>query len=181
MNPIFSKRHSGRSYDPARKVSRADLKTILEAARWAPSCYGEEPWRFIICEKGKEAYEKVLGTLAPPNKKWAENAPILIISVVCFTFSKTQQHNRWAAYDTGAASISLGLQAGDLGLMAHEMGGFDLPALTRAFELPEDCIPMAIIALGHESKDAPDKNALRSRKPLDENFFEDAWGKGIEF
>ena len=181
MNSIFSKRHSGRSYDPERKVSRKDLKTILEAARWAPSCYGEEPWRFIVCEKKKEAYGKVLEALAPANQKWAANAPILIISVACSTFSKTQQHNRWAAYDTGAASISLGLQAADLGLMAHEMGGFDVPALTRAFALPGDCIPMAVIALGYEAKEAPDKNAPRNRKPLEENFFEGEWGKGIEF
>lgn len=179
MNPIFLKRHSGRSYDPARKVLSEDLKTILEAARWAPSCYGDEPWRFIVCEK-KDAYEKVFNTLAPANQKWAGNAPILIISIACSTFSHTQKHNRWAAYDTGAAAMSLALQAADLGLMAHQMGGFDLPALAKAFELSEDCIPMAVIALGYEVKDAPDKNAPRHRKSLEENFFEGSWGKGIE-
>jgi nitroreductase len=181
MNPIFLKRRSGRSYDPARKVSREDLKTILEAARWAPSCYGEEPWRFIICEKGKEAYDKVLGTLAPPNQKWAGNAPILIIVAACSTFSKTQKPNDWAAHDTGAASVSLCLQAADLGLMTHEMGGFDGTRVKETFDLPVDCTPMAVIALGYEAKDAPDKNAPRTRKPLSENFFEGVWGKGIEF
>ncbi len=181
MNPIFLKRHSGRSYDPGKKVSREDLKKILEAARWAPSCYGEEPWRFIVCEKTKEGYEKVFNTLAPPNQKWAQNAPILIIVVACSTFSKTQKHNDWAPYDTGAAAVSLCLQAADLGLMTHEMGGFDPSKITKEFALPQDCTPMAVIALGYEAKDAPDKNAPRTRKPLEENFFEGAWGKGIEF
>lgn len=181
MHTLFQQRRSGRYYNPDRFVSKADLKELLEAARWAPSCYGEEPWRYIICDKKKnpDSYERLLSCLVDANKKWARHAPLLMLSVACETFSKTRTFNRWAQYDTGAASISLLLQAVDLGLMAHEMGGFDENKVKDLFQLPKDCTPMAIITVGYEAKDPPDKNQPRTRKPLSENFFEGTWGKEI--
>ncbi len=179
MNILFQKRHSGRSYDPHKLVAVSQLKELLEAARWAPSCFGEEPWRYIICRKDKalQAYNQLLSCLDPSNQVWAQHAPVLLLSVACETFSKTQKYNRWAQHDTGAASISLALEAVDKGLMVHQMGGFDAKKTKEFFLLPEDCVPMAIIAVGYEAKEAPDKNAPRSRKPYATHFFEEKWGQ----
>ena len=180
MNPLFKQRHSGYSFDKTKPVSAFVFKDLLNAARWAPSCYGEEPWRYIICEKDHKngAYEKVFHALAKPNQEWAKNAPLLIISVADYTFRKTGKNNRWAAHDTGAASAYLCLQAAASGLMAHQMGGFNGPELILEFGLPDDCIPMAVIAVGYEDSSAPPKE--RSRNPFSYNFYEGAWKKGIK-
>ncbi|MEI8321323.1 MAG: nitroreductase family protein [Alphaproteobacteria bacterium] len=183
MNNLFKRRHSGRSYDPKKTVSQAQLKEVLEATRWSLSCFGDEPWRYIVGIKGHKdgAYDKLLSCLAEANQAWAKNAPILIVSVACETFSKTKKFNRWAQYDTGASAISLCFEAVDLGLMAHQMGGFDDKKMKEIFHIPEDCVPMAVIALGYEMDNAPDKNASRTRKPLSENFFQGKWGEAISF
>lgn len=180
MNPLFKDRHSGYQFDKNKPVSAFVLKDILNAARWAPSCYGDEPWRYIICEKGHKngAYEKAFKALVEANQKWAKDAPILIISVANYTFSKTGKNNRWAAHDTGAASAYLCLQAAASGLMAHQMGGFKGSQIILDFGLPDDCIPMAIIALGYEDPSAPPKE--RTRKPFSDNFYDGVWKKGIK-
>ena len=112
------------------------------------------------------------------NQKWAKDAPILIIAVANYTFSKTGKNNRWAAHDTGAASAYLCLQATASGLMTHQMGGFNGPQIILDFGLPDECIPMAIIALGYEDPSAPPKE--RTRKPFSYNFYDGVWEKGIK-
>jgi nitroreductase len=179
MLPLFKQRHSGYQFDKTKTVSAFVLKEILNAARWAPSCYGEEPWRYIICEKGHKngAYDKAFKALAKPNQEWAKDAPILIISIADYIFRKTDKPNRWAGHDTGAASAYLCLQAAASGLMAHQMGGFKGSQIILDFNLPDECIPMAIIALGYEDPSAPPKE--RVRKPFSHNFYEGMWKKGI--
>ena len=179
MLPIFKERYSGYSFDKSKTVPFSLLKDILNAARWAPSCYGDEPWRYIICEKGHKSgsYKKVLSLLAAPNQKWAKDAPLLIVSVANYIFDKTKKHNRWAGHDTGAASAHLCLQAAASGLMAHQMGGFKGAELILHFGLPDECIPMAVIALGYP---LPEKDPIkRKRKPFRHNFFSETWDNGI--
>lgn len=179
MHPLFKERYSGYSFDTERAVPFSLLKDVLNAARWAPSCYGDEPWRYIVCEKGQKNgnYNKVLSLLAKPNQKWAKDAPILIVSVANYIFDKTKKHNRWAGHDTGASAAYLCLQAAASGLMAHQMGGFDGPNLILHFGLPDECIPMAVIALGYpHPKDTPTK---RARKAFSHNFYMETWKKSF--
>jgi len=180
MHPLFKERYSGYSFDKDKAVPFSLLKDVLNAARWAPSCYGDEPWRFIICQRHKKdkAYETVYASLAKPNQKWAKEAPLLIVSVADYIFDKTKKHNRWAAHDTGASAGYLCLQAAASGLMAHQMGGFNGPALIQYFGLPDECIPMAVIALGYPK---PEKEPLkRTRKPFGHNFYDGAWGTPLK-
>ncbi|MDC0349258.1 nitroreductase family protein [Alphaproteobacteria bacterium] len=180
MLPLFKQRYSGYSFDKNKAVPLSLLKDILNAARWAPSCYGEEPWRYIICEKGHKngSYDKVFNTLVKANQKWAKDAPLLIVSVADYIFRKTKKHNRWAAHDTGAASAYLCLQAAASNLMAHPMGGFNGPQIIQDFGLPDECIPMSVIALGYEK--VPKEEKERTRQPLSYNFYEEAWKKGLK-
>ncbi len=177
MHPLFKERYSGYSFDKNKTVPFSLLKDVLNAARWAPSCYGDEPWRYIVCHRGYKAYDKVLSLLVKPNQKWAKDAPILIVSVANYIFDKTKKHNRWAGHDTGASAAYLCLQATASGLMAHQMGGFNGPDLILHFGLPDECIPMAVIALGYPGKETPSK---RARKPFSHNFYDGAWGKGLK-
>lgn len=175
---LLSKRYSGYSFDASRKVSHEQLLSILEAGRLAPSSYNDQPWYFIVCDKNTnpEAYQKAFSTLVEFNQGWAKTAPVLLI-VIANDKSHQGQFNRWAQYDTGAAAFSIMLQATSLGLMAHQMGGFDEQKVRQLFSLPEHAIPMSVMAIGYAAPG--DKKKEKERKPLRENFFDGAWGRGI--
>jgi len=184
LHPIFEQRWSPRAFDAHQSVNPDDLLRCLEAARWAPSCFGEEPWRFIICNKAShpDAWQALLQCLAPKNQEWAQNAPVLMLATAAQNFSHNGNANRWAAYDAGQATMSLCLQASELGFITHQMGGFDVDAVTSAFNIPNDITPIAAIALGYQA-DAQILNdgfqaaelTKRSRKPLASRFFHGTW------
>lgn len=179
LTPLLNKRYSGYEYDASRPVSKEIVKSILEAGRLAPSSYNEQPWVFIICDRAKdpEAYQKALNGLVEFNQGWAKKAPILVLCIASTKSAHNNKVNRWAQYDTGAAAFSMMLEATSLGLMAHQMGGFDEEKLRKSFSIPDDYVPMGVMALGYQGKeDAKPKK----RKDLKENFFEGAWGKGFE-
>lgn len=185
MNSIFQKRWSPRAFDANKKVSSDDLNSCLEAARWAPSCFGAEPWRFIVCnqENNQEAWAKLLACLAPKNQEWAKFAPVLLMVCTHEIFEHNGNQNAWAEYDAGAASVSLCLQAAGLGLAAHQMGGFDTDAVRKSFDVPQDYKPMAAIALGYQGDVCQLDNdfqkselAKRKRKPLADITFFGVWG-----
>jgi nitroreductase len=179
ITEILSKRYSGYAYDSKRLVSADQLRAILEAGRLAPSSYNEQPWRFIICNRATNpaAYDKALSTLVEFNQNWAKNAPVLIISLADTQSSRTGMLNRWAQYDTGAAAFSMMLEATSLGLMAHQMGGFDVEKMRKAFAIPSNFEPMAVMAIGFA---ASVENKQKERKPLEENFFDGNWRQGFK-
>ncbi|MGK0298780.1 MAG: nitroreductase [Gammaproteobacteria bacterium] len=184
----LAKRWSGRAYDPNKNLDRKQIVTLLEAARWAPSCFGDEPWRFIICDKtsNETAWQKALDCLAEGNRSWAINAPLLNIIIANTLFGHNDKPNKWCNYDTGAAALSLCVQATDMGLMTHQMGGFDPDKASELFSIPEQFIPIAMMTVGYQLAidDMTDEIkerelAQRKRKPLGECFFEGEWGKGV--
>lgn len=186
INDLLARRWSGRAYDPDRSLSRAQITALLEAARWAPSCFGDQPWRYIVCDRDSnpEAWRRALQCLSEGNQGWAGAAPLLLLAVACTTFSSSGKHNRWAQYDTGAASMSLCIQATDMGLMVHQMGGFDSGRAKQAFGVPADHEAMAVIAVGYQlpREQIPEERrdrelAPRRRLPLEENFYEGTWGE----
>lgn len=180
----IANRWSGRAYDATRSVSQTQVIALLEAARWAPSCYGDQPWRFIIWNKNTDAtsWQQAFDCIAAGNQTWVKDAPILILVCSDTLFSHNQQENRWAQYDTGAAAENLCLQATSMGLMAHQMGGFDSERAQNTFGVPKQYVPMAMIAVGY----AADITALsgdvlvretaqRKRKALSELCFFNTW------
>ncbi len=176
------KRHSGYAYDSTRSVTLDQLRQLAAAARLSPSSYNEQPWRFIICDRDKtpQAYQKAFNCLVKPNQEWAKNVPVLVVVVADMMSSENHSANRWAQYDTGAAAMSLLYQATALGLMAHEMGGFDEGKVRQEFAIPADTIPMAIIAVGYEAAADSDKTPTKTRRPQGDNFFLGNWGTGLE-
>lgn len=188
IDELIEHRWSPRAFNPNRPVSRQHLLALLEAARWAPSCYGDEPWRLIVCDKYHNvmAWEKALNCSAEANQLWARNAPLLILVTTRQHFRHNGQPNRWAEYDTGAASENLCLEAVSLGLSAHQMGGFDANKACEVFAIPEGVTCMTIIAVGYQTSPdiLPDdlkerEIAERTRTPFNEHFFEGTWGTPV--
>jgi nitroreductase len=188
IDDLLAKRWSGRAYDVSRQVSQQDIISLLEAARWAPSCYGDEPWRYIVCDKStnESAWDKAFSCLSEGNQSWAVNAPVLILALANTIFSHNDSDNRWAQYDTGAATMSLCIQASSLGLMVHQMGGFSAEKAAETFSIPEQYTSMAMMTVGYQlaedkiSGEMMDReSSARKRNPLAEQFFDGQWGKPI--
>lgn len=187
VHELIRTRWSPRSFS-TRPVSDADLKAILEAARWAASSNNEQPWRFLVARKSDgETYERMLSLLVPANQEWARSAPVLMIMAAKRTFSHNGSPNSYALHDTGAALAHLMLQAHALGLYAHGMAGFDRARAPEVLGIPGDYDVGAAVALGY--RDAPEKLAnerhrnseiaKRVRKPLDELAFAGYWNKPL--
>lgn len=179
--PAMIARWSPRSFS-SRQVSSGDLRKIFEAARWAPSSYNEQPWRFIVGLKGTETFEKIAATLGGFNQRWAPKAPVLILGVARTKFSHNGSPNAYAIHDLGAAAGFMTLQAAALGLATHQMAGFDHDAARRAFGIPEEYELGSAMALGYRGDPselpaelvAPE-TAPRTRNPLSEVVFS-GWG-----
>ncbi len=186
---LIAQRWSPRAIDPDQPVSRDQLLALLEAARWAPSCFGDQPWRYLVWDRFRDpaGWRQAFDCLAEGNQLWVKNAPILLLAVAAPNFGHNDQPNRWAQYDTGAASENLCLQATALGLVVHQMGGFDPEAAKARFNIPADHVGMAMIAVGHPGAIellpqalAEKEQAPRSRKPLAQLAFEGRWGQSVQ-
>jgi nitroreductase len=189
IDNTIAARWSGRAYDVAKAVSHEQVIALLEAARWAPSCYGDQPWRFVVWNKNAnaQAWQQAFDCISPGNQAWVKDAPVLLLVCADTLFGHNQQPNRWAQYDTGAAAQNLCLQASALGLMAHQMGGFDANMTRDKFNIPAQYTPMAMVSVGHPadvatlSGDALTREtAARTRKPLSELFFDANWGEPVK-
>ena len=190
IHDLLARRWSPRAFDAGRPVGREQLRILLEAGRWAPSCNGDEPWRYLVWDRARnpQGWQRAFECLADNNKKWVKNVPLLMLSCAGSIFAHSGKPNRWGQHDTGAASVSMALQAVALGLVVHQMGGFDTDKARAAFNIPADYTPMAMIAVGHQAEpgtiddeDVRKKEvAARARKPIAERFFEGGWGKPYE-
>jgi nitroreductase len=169
-----------------RMVEPETLQSHFEAARWAPSCFNEQPWNFVVCTRDNpEDHERLVSCLSEGNVPWARTAPVLMLSVARRTFSHNGKPNRHALHDVGLAVENLILQATALDLFAHQMAGFNVAKARTLFEIPVDHEPVAAIALGYpgdpERLPPPLRErqmAPRQRKPLDQFVFGGRWGQG---
>ncbi len=175
---IIQQRHSGYEFDPTRTLDPSTLLQLAEASRLSPSSYNEQPWRFIFCDAllTPEAYAKTLSTLVGGNQDWAQQAPLLVIVAAKSEFTYNQKPNLWDKYDTGAAVMSFSYQATSLGLMTHQIGGFDSSKLKSEFSIPNGYEPVVVIAVGYESPEEANLPHEKDRLDLDENFFLGTWG-----
>ena len=188
VQQTIAERWSGRAYDASKKVSAEQTLALLEAARWAPSCYGDQPWRFIVWDKYADAasWQKGFDCLMPGNQAWVRDAPLLLLTTANSLFNHNGQPNRWGQYDSGAAAENLCLQAASMGLMAHQMGGFDADKARQVFAIPEQYALMAMMAVGYpadistlSAEVLERETAPRRRRALGELFFSGAWGKPV--
>jgi nitroreductase len=168
-----------------RPVSDADLRSLFEAARWAASSYNEQPWSYIVAAKGdKDAFERLLSCLVEPNQSWAKAAPVLALGCTNLHFARNNKPNSVAVHDLGLASATLTLEAAVRGLYVHQMAGILPDKAREMYRIPEGVQPVTGLAIGYPADEAslPEKMrerdlAPRTRKPLAEFVFGDAWGK----
>lgn len=159
--PFLLARHSRVALSGA-EVDQATLLQLFEAARWAPSASNSQPWRFLYALAGTDDFAAYFDLLVPFNQAWARPAGALILAL---SQSETEEGKAqpWHAFDTGAAWMSLALQASHLGLVCHAMGGFDKDKARRVLGIPQDYAPQVMIAVGHPGRTEDLPEAHRSR------------------
>jgi nitroreductase len=165
-------RWSPRAFDP-REPTEAELEQVFEAARWAMSCFNDQPWLYIVTRRGDAEHEDAVAGLNEHNRAWAVAAPVLGYSLVRPHFSANGKPNRHAWHDVGAASAILSIQATHLGMMVHQMAGI-LPEVVRErFAVPPELEVVAGFAMGWpgDPEQLPEplrsrERAPRERKPL---------------
>lgn len=146
---IIRQRWSSRAFDQTRRLSEEDLGAMLEAAGMAPSCFNEQPWRFIAARRGTEVFAAISRSLTPGNQAWAPSADVLLVLCSKRTFSYNGKPNRFANFDLGTAWGYLTLEAQNRGILCHGMGGFDPEALREALGIEDDYEIMALAAVGY--------------------------------
>jgi len=177
------RRWSPRAFDD-RSIELEKLRSLFEAARWAPSSNNEQPWRFLVATKENTTeYDRLFGCLVEGNQKWAHRAPALLLSVAKLQFEDGSP-NRHALYDTGMAVDNLVVQATALGLVVHQMAGFRIDQAGTDCQIPAGYEPVAIIAIGYPGDPAQLSDRLRARevqprvrKPLTEIVFSARWSQ----
>jgi nitroreductase len=165
------------------------LRSLFEAARWAPSSYNEQPWAYLVATKDDpENFAKMLGVLVEFNAGWAKNASVLAIAVAELAFAKTGHPNRNGQYDTGAASALLSVEATARGLVVHQMAGYDADKARQVYGIPKDWEAVAAIAIGYAGDPASLPQQLRerevaprARKPIREFVMSGSWGHTASF
>jgi nitroreductase len=167
IDPWFLERWSPRAFT-AEQISEYDLLTILDAARWAPSCFNSQPWRFIYARRDTEHWPKLLGLLTESNQLWARNAAALMILVSKTTMPARgggKERPSWShSFDAGAAWGCLALQAQRSGWAAHGMAGFDKERAVSELGVPEGYRVEAAIAIGRPGDKALLPESLQARE-----------------
>ncbi|WP_308797607.1 nitroreductase family protein [Agromyces silvae] len=156
-------RWSPRAYDPTADVPTETLKTVFEAARWAPSANNVQPWRFVVARRGTEGFAKVHDALLGFNKTWADSAAVLVVNLA-EVVDADGNPRPWARYDLGQAVAHLTVQAQHEGLHTHQMGGFDTARIRDAFELDDRLEVVSVTAIGVLGDAATLPDALRERE-----------------
>ncbi|MGD1071720.1 MAG: nitroreductase family protein [Bryobacteraceae bacterium] len=175
LNELIRNRWSPRAFT-SQPIDHETFRNLFEAARWAASCFNEQPWRFVVATKeNPERFNQVLSVLVPKNQEWAKTAWALGITVGKKTFTHNGSPNRFGLHDTGAALANLMIQATAVGLHVHGMGGFDAAKARVDFGVPEDFDIGAAFGLGYVEGSA-EPPADRSRRPLEELVFGTTWG-----
>lgn len=187
IHDLLMRRWSPRAFDE-RPVESHTLRSLFEAARWAPSSNNEQPWRFIMASKHDHdtQWKRLFDCLAEGNRRWAFRAPVLMLSIASINFEDDGTPNRHAFHDTGLAVENLVLQATAHGLVVHQMAGFDVEKARAELKIPSGYEPVAMIAIGYPGDPAVLPERLRerelrprSRRPIGESTFVGQWGNPI--
>lgn len=187
IHDLLARRWSPRAFAD-RPVEAALLRALFEAARWAPSSYNEQPWRFLVATRDDEAgFARMLDCLVPFNRSWAGAAPVLVLGLVATRFAGSGESNAHAGHDLGQAAMSLTVEATARGLVVHQMAGIEGAKIRAAYALPDEVEPLTAIALGWPGDPATlaeglreKETAPRSRRAQAEFVFSGEWGAAAE-
>ena len=153
-------------------LSEAELMTLFEAARWAPSTYNEQEWRFLYAKRATTHWPTFFDLLMDANKVWCQRAAVLAVVLSHKVFERNGKPNPVHTFDSGAAFENLALQGAAMGLVVHGMAGFDRDKARAALSIPDDYAVEAMIALGRpgDPADLPpelrDREVPSGRKPI---------------
>jgi nitroreductase len=187
---VIRDRWSPRAFDADRDVADADLRTLFEAARWAPSSRNEQPWRFVVARRRQspDAFAAMLASLTRKNQAWAAVVPVLLVVAVRMTHEIDDLVNSHAWYDAGQAVAFLTLQATAQGLSTRQMQGFDPAAIRAACHMPALYEPAIVMAVGYAGDPSTltfehhrtDEASPRSRRALREFVFDGIWDRALD-
>ena len=157
IQPMFIERWSPRAFT-SEALPEPDLLTMVEAARWSPSSYNSQPWRFLYALRDTPDWTRFLDLLGDYNRSWAERAGALVCMASRMTMvppGKTEAVPSYShSFDAGAAWAYLALQASLLGWVAHGIAGFDLECAVRNLDIPDDYRVECMIAVGRHQRTA---------------------------
>ena len=165
------------------ELSDQELMTLFEAARWAPSCYNNQPWRFIYAKRNSPAWNTFFNFMVPGNQVWTKNAAVLVVVISHNNFEYNNKPARTHSFDAGAAWENLALQGSMNGLVVHGMEGFSYERAKKELNIPDDYTVEAMIAIGKYGdvsalpKELQEKDFPSDRKPLSELVFEGSYKK----
>lgn len=185
---LIKQRKSVRDFSD-KNVDEEILMQLFEAARWAPSAFNAQPWRFIYANKNEnpELYEKLINLLLEFNQAWAKAAPVLIVSLARLKYELSGEDYKHAWHDVGLAIGNMSIMATSLGLNLHQMSGFNAELTKLELNIPDNFEPVTMIALGYPAKTGNlpldifrMEGSQRERKPLDEIVFNSEFDKPEE-
>jgi nitroreductase len=167
-----------------RDVSDQDLRSLFEAARWAPSSYNEQPWSYLVATRADaEEFERLLSCLVEANQAWARHAPVLALGVARHAFTRNDKPNAAAEHDLGLAAGGLLVEATARGLVVHQMIGILPDRARELYAIPDHSHALTGIAIGYEGETSSLPEGLRqrdlaprARKPLSEFVFGGRFG-----
>ena len=177
ISNIFLNRWSPRAMS-GESITPEELMPLFEAARWAPSSYNGQPWRFIYAYKNSPAWEKFFDLLVPANQAWAKNAAVLVVIASKKIFDYNGEPSRTHSFDTGSAWMSLALQGSINNLVVHGMEGFDYEKARAALHIPDEFEIEAMAAIGKPADksvlpvELQAKETPSDRKPVKDIAFE---------
>ena len=173
IEPILFRRWSPRAMS-GEQISEQELMTLFEAARWAPSSYNAQPWRFLYARRGTANWDRYFDLMIEFNQSWTKHAAVLMVVVSRKTFEWNDQAAPTHSFDAGAAWQNLALQGSTMGLVVHGMQGFDYEKARVVLNIPENFQVDAMIAVGKPGKredlpeDLQEREQPSDRKPVAE-------------
>ena len=182
INSLILNRWSPRSMT-GEELDEQDIMPLFEAARWAPSSFNNQPWRFIYAKRDTGHWDRLFNLLVDTNKLWAKNAALLVVVISRKNFEFNEKPARTHQFDAGSAWQNLALEAHSRGIVAHGMQGFDYEKARVDLGIPVDFEVMAMIAIGKKAPkenlpaELQDKEKLSDRKPLNDIIMEGIFRK----
>jgi nitroreductase len=171
ISPIFLNRWSPRAMT-GESLADDEFFSLFEAARWAPSSYNNQSWRFIYAKRDTPAWKTLFGLLVEFNRSWCKNAAALVVIISKATFDHNGKPARTHSFDTGAAWMSLALEGSMRGLVVHGMEGFDYEKAKKALNIPDGYQVEAMCAIGKRApkdvlpQEMQEREQPSGRKPL---------------
>ncbi|MEI8300313.1 MAG: nitroreductase family protein [Chlamydiota bacterium] len=161
-------------------LSKEELMPLFEAARWAPSSYNAQPWRFIYAHRGSKHWDLLFDLLVPFNQSWAKNAAALVLILSRTTFSHNNKPSPTHSFDTGAAWENLALEGHARGLVVHGMQGFDYQKAIETFQIPTHYQVEAMVAIGKQGPlTSLDDSIRKDEHPKERLSLDDLISEGI--